>query len=203
MRGQRLGLRLLQAGTTGYLLKRSTADGFEGHRDVMAGDAQMGAALRAVVRFAQHQPASGSVALSARELVLDALSRAAVEVADSLGISMNTVRTHIKNLQKAARQLARRSSSAHYHNPVPLSLRLRRRLGLTIPAGEDGGRDLRKWAERGEGEDAAGPGDLGVMDSLMWRTGMHREHSDEQHWQPDAMAAPASHTGTTTTSSAV
>jgi DNA-binding NarL/FixJ family response regulator len=96
----------LQAGATGYLLKQSSAAQIrEAVRDVMAGGAPMNAAIaRKVVRhFAQHQPAAEVAVLSTRErLVLDALSQGQryKEVADSQGISMNTVRTHIKEIYR-------------------------------------------------------------------------------------------------------
>ena len=94
----------LQAGATGYLLKQSPADQIrEAIRDVMTGGAPMSAAIaRKVVRhFAQHRPAAEVAALSPRERqVLEALSQGQryKEVADTLGISMDTVRTHIKEV---------------------------------------------------------------------------------------------------------
>lgn len=96
----------LQAGATGYLLKQSSAAQVrDAIRDVMAGGAPMNAAIarKVVHQFAQHRPAAEVAALSARERqVLEALSRGQryKEVADTLGISMDTVRTHVKEVYR-------------------------------------------------------------------------------------------------------
>jgi len=96
----------LQAGATGYLLKQSSADQIrEAIRDVMTGGAPMNAAIarKVVQHFSQHRPAAEVAALSMRERqVLDALSRGQryKEVADTLGISMDTVRTHVKEVYR-------------------------------------------------------------------------------------------------------
>jgi len=96
----------LQAGATGYLLKQSSADQIrEAIRDVMTGGAPMNAAIarKVVQHFSQHRPAAEVAALSSRERqVLDALSRGQryKEVADTLGISMDTVRTHVKEVYR-------------------------------------------------------------------------------------------------------
>ena len=96
----------LQAGATGYLLKRSTAEQIrEAVQDVMSGGAPMNAAIarKVVQRFAQHRPAAEVAALSPRERqVLEALSQGQryKEVADTLGVSIDTVRTHVKEVYR-------------------------------------------------------------------------------------------------------
>lgn len=94
----------LKAGATGYLLKRSSDDDIlNAVSSVSAGGAPMsGAIARKVVdHFAEPRRAPVSVALSTRERqVLDALSEGQQykEIADGLGVSLNTVRSHIKNI---------------------------------------------------------------------------------------------------------
>lgn len=92
----------LKAGASGYVLKRSpAAEILSAIRDVAAGGAPMsGAIARKVVQFfGQHGPAPEVQTLTDREReVLVALSQGQQykEVADTLGISINTVRKHIK-----------------------------------------------------------------------------------------------------------
>jgi DNA-binding NarL/FixJ family response regulator len=92
----------LQAGAGGYLVKRSTAQEIRAAiREAVSGGAPMSAAIarKVVQHFRRARPAPEVAALSDRErAVLDALSHGQryKEVADTLGISMNTVRTHIK-----------------------------------------------------------------------------------------------------------
>lgn len=92
----------LKAGATGYVLKLSPrAEILAAIRDVTAGGSPMsGAIARKVVQFfAQRGPAPEVETLSPREHdVLVALSQGQQykEIADSLGISLNTVRQYVK-----------------------------------------------------------------------------------------------------------
>jgi len=92
----------LKAGATGYVLKLSPgAEILAATRDVAAGGAPMsGAIARKVVQFfAQRGPAPEVETLSKREHdVLVALSQGQQykEIADTLGISLNTVRQYVK-----------------------------------------------------------------------------------------------------------
>jgi DNA-binding NarL/FixJ family response regulator len=92
----------LKAGASGYILKRAALEELlAAIRDVAAGGAPMtGAIARKVVQyFGQRGPAPEVEALTSREReVLVALSQGQQykEIADTLAISINTVRKHIK-----------------------------------------------------------------------------------------------------------
>lgn len=92
----------LRAGATGYVLKRApSVQILDAIRDVCAGGAPMsGAVARLVVEyFSRQKPASEIDTLSDRERdVLVALSEGQQykEIAASLGISINTVRTYVR-----------------------------------------------------------------------------------------------------------
>ena len=92
----------LQAGASGYILKRAAVDELlDAIRDLASGGAPMsGAIARKVVQhFNQRGPAPEVQALTARERdVLIALSQGQQykEIADALGISINTVRNNIR-----------------------------------------------------------------------------------------------------------
>jgi len=94
----------LKAGATGYVLKRSPApEMLAAIRDVAEGGAPMsGAIARKVVQFfGRRAPAPEVQSLTERELaVLTALSHGQQykEIADTIGISINTVRKHIKSI---------------------------------------------------------------------------------------------------------
>lgn len=94
----------LKAGATGYVLKRApSVQILDAVREVCAGGAPMsGAVARKVVQFfGQRQPAAEIEALTDRErAVLGALSEGQQykEIADTLGISINTVRKYIKSI---------------------------------------------------------------------------------------------------------
>lgn len=94
----------LKAGATGYVLKRaSTNEMLSALRDVCEGGAPMsGAIARKVVQFfRQHQTAPEVAKLTEREReVLTALGEGQQykEIADTLSISINTVRKYIKSI---------------------------------------------------------------------------------------------------------
>lgn len=94
----------LQAGATGYVLKRSSpAEVLDAVRDVCAGGSPLSSAVaRKIVQYFAPRPAAPEVAaLSEREReVLEALSRGLLykEIADALGISINTVREHVRRI---------------------------------------------------------------------------------------------------------
>jgi DNA-binding NarL/FixJ family response regulator len=94
----------LKAGASGYLLKRSSDNEIiDAVSSVSAGGAPMsgGIARKVVEYFGQHKPAPELAALTDREhQVLTALSEGQQykEIADSMGISINTVRTFIKSI---------------------------------------------------------------------------------------------------------
>lgn len=94
----------LQAGATGYVLKRSSpAEVLDAVREVCAGGSPLSSAVaRKIVQYFAPRPAAPEVAaLSEREReVLEALSRGLLykEIADALGISINTVREHVRRI---------------------------------------------------------------------------------------------------------
>ncbi len=94
----------LQAGATGYVLKRApSVQILDAIRDVVAGGAPMsGAVARLVVEhFGRQKPAADVDSLSEREhAVLVALSEGQQykEIAASLDITINTVRTYIRSM---------------------------------------------------------------------------------------------------------
>jgi DNA-binding NarL/FixJ family response regulator len=94
----------LKAGATGYVLKRAPgAEIIAAVRDVHHGGAPMsGSIARKVVGYFAHQRPSPELdALSERELdVLHALEHGQQykEIADSLAITINTVRKHIRSI---------------------------------------------------------------------------------------------------------
>lgn len=94
----------LKAGASGYVLKRASSDEIRrAVRDVCEGGAPMsGAIARKVLQFFQHNQAAPEVdLLTDRErAVLAALSQGLQykEISDSLGISINTVRKHIRGI---------------------------------------------------------------------------------------------------------
>ena len=93
----------LRAGASGYLLKRSSAAEI---RDALAGGAPMSPEIAHRVIGAFHQPAVGSgeeFDLSRREIdVLEKLSEGFEnkEIAIRLGIALDTVRVHLRNVYK-------------------------------------------------------------------------------------------------------
>ena len=95
----------LQAGASGYLLKRTpSAQLVEGIRDVHAGGSPMNSHIaRKVVQFFNQRRNAGPElqALSAREQeVLELLAQGQLykEIANRLGVAMDTVRKHLQSI---------------------------------------------------------------------------------------------------------
>lgn len=96
----------LKAGASGYLLKRSSPEEVrQAIRDVRSGGAPMSAEIARRVVEAFHQPVktldSEEVNLSKRETeILEQLTKglANKEIADRLGISVETVRVHLRRI---------------------------------------------------------------------------------------------------------
>ena len=98
----------LKAGASGYLLKRSTPEEVrQAIRDVRSGGAPMSAEIARRVVEAFHQPLKSpeaeaqEVKLSKRETeILELLTKglANKEIADRLGISVETVRVHLRRV---------------------------------------------------------------------------------------------------------
>ena len=109
----------LAAGATGYVLKRAHGDEvLDAVRDVFAGGSPMSAAIaRKVVQyFSVRRPVPAEAASAQLELlserehaVLKALAECQQykEIADNLGISINTVRTYIKKLYEKLQVITR------------------------------------------------------------------------------------------------
>lgn len=113
--------KALKAGALGYLLKRSSAhEILKGLHQIAAGGSVMTPSVaRLVVRQFQAPPAPGVAleALSTREQdVLRLLSqgRAYKCIADELGVSLDTVRTHIRNTYKKLQVNSRTEAMLKY-----------------------------------------------------------------------------------------
>ena len=113
----------LKAGACGYLLKRSTPD--EVRRaiaDVRTGGAPMSAeiARRVVEAFhRQSKPAEEAVHLSKRETeILDLLTQglANKEIADRLGLSIETVRVHLRRIYDKLHVHSRTEAAMKYRD---------------------------------------------------------------------------------------
>lgn len=116
----------LAAGATGYMLKRTSREALlTALREVHAGGSPMnGNIARMVVQSLQPGPAKGSAAegLSPRENeVLALLARGFLykEVADTIGISMPTVKTYIRRICEKLHVHSRAQAVARYAN-LPL-----------------------------------------------------------------------------------
>jgi DNA-binding NarL/FixJ family response regulator len=97
--------RALRAGASGYLLKRATPDMvLNAIRDVQQGGVPMSAEIaRKVIGFFQTQPLAAPEVekLSPRELeILNLIAPgfSNKEIADRLGISIESIRWHLKNI---------------------------------------------------------------------------------------------------------
>ncbi|HVM49721.1 MAG TPA: response regulator transcription factor [Candidatus Acidoferrum sp.] len=111
----------LSAGATGYLLKR-VAPGklLEAIRDVHEGGSAMSSSIarKVVAAFQKTTPASAAaVHLSPREqAVLDSLAKGLTykAIADELGISIETIRTHLKRVYQKLHVQSRTEAVAKY-----------------------------------------------------------------------------------------
>ncbi|MDP1572256.1 MAG: response regulator transcription factor [Vicinamibacterales bacterium] len=113
----------LKAGATGYVLKDATAgEVLDAVRDVCAGGSPISSAIaRKLVQYFSPRPAAPEVtALTAREReVLDALSRGLMykEIADELGVSINTVRAHVRRIYETLHVQSRQDAVAKLGRP--------------------------------------------------------------------------------------
>ena len=113
--------KALAAGATGYLLKRHDPDELlQAIRDVQAGGSPMSNSIaRKVVASFQkaHQVGEPKNQLSAREqVVLDCLARGLPykQIGDELGISINTIRTHLRHIYEKLHVQSRTEAVAKY-----------------------------------------------------------------------------------------
>ena len=111
----------LQAGASGYLLKRTTpAELLEAMGDVMRGGAPMTGEIARKVISSFRQPARvrlPEVNLSPREeeiLVLLTQGYANKEIADRLGVSFDTVRTHLRHIYEKLHVRSRTEAATTY-----------------------------------------------------------------------------------------
>lgn len=114
----------LAAGATGYLLKRTPpAELLAAIRDVHAGGAPMSSqiARKVVQSFRAAVPAGATASLSPREQeILGWLAQGFLikEIADRLGISFDTVRTHIRRIYEKLQVHSRTQAVAKYLRPA-------------------------------------------------------------------------------------
>jgi len=114
----------LRAGASGYLLKRTpSAKILEAIREVQAGGSPMNSHIaRKVVQFFNQvsKPASHLETLSDREKeVLDLLSRGQLykQIADNLGITLDTVRKHLQSIYHKLHVHSRTEAVVKYLQP--------------------------------------------------------------------------------------
>lgn len=114
--------RALEAGADGYLLKRSQpADLHAALLDVLKGGSPMTSAIaRRVVRSFRRSPADSKneIRLSAREMeVLELLSRgfSNKEIADQIQLSVETVRSYLKNVYEKLHVRSRTEAVIRYN----------------------------------------------------------------------------------------
>jgi DNA-binding NarL/FixJ family response regulator len=114
----------LKAGASGYLLKRSSPDEVrQAVRDVITGGAPMSAEIARRVVEAFHQPAAAGAGdeakLSKREIeILELLTEglANKEIADRLGISVETVRVHMRRIYEKLHVHSRTEAAMKYRD---------------------------------------------------------------------------------------
>jgi DNA-binding NarL/FixJ family response regulator len=113
--------KALAAGATGYLLKRNDPEELlQAIRDVQAGGSPMSNSIaRKVVASFQKASQGGEkqALLSAREqAVLDCLAQglAYKQIGDQLGISINTIRTHLRHIYEKLHVQSRTEAVAKY-----------------------------------------------------------------------------------------
>jgi DNA-binding NarL/FixJ family response regulator len=113
--------KALAAGATGYLLKRHDPDELlQAIRDVQDGGSPMSNSIaRKVVASFQKAELIGEneIQLSAREqVVLDCLARGLPykQIGDELGISINTIRTHLRHIYEKLHVQSRTEAVAKY-----------------------------------------------------------------------------------------
>ncbi|HUC84947.1 MAG TPA: response regulator transcription factor [Candidatus Acidoferrales bacterium] len=113
--------KALAAGATGYLLKRNDPEELlQAIRDVQAGGSPMSNSIaRKVVASFQKAGQGGEkqALLSAREqAVLDCLAQglAYKQIGDQLGISINTIRTHLRHIYEKLHVQSRTEAVAKY-----------------------------------------------------------------------------------------
>ena len=113
--------KALAAGATGYLLKRlEPAELLQAIRDVHAGGSPMSNSIarKVVASFqAANQAGEKQNALSPREeAVLDCLAQglAYKQIGDKLGISINTIRTHLRHIYEKLHVQSRTQAVAKY-----------------------------------------------------------------------------------------
>ena len=112
----------LSAGASGYILKRSTPDKLlQAIEDVHAGGSPMSSSIARKVVASFQKPAptinGASGRLSAREQsVLDCLAKGSTyqQTADQLGISIETIRTHIRRIYEKLHVQSRTAAVAKY-----------------------------------------------------------------------------------------
>lgn len=116
--------RALRAGASGYLLKRATPEQVLGAiRDVQQGGAPMsGEIARKVIAHFQKQEATSAEVekLSAREReVLELVSQgfANKEIADKLGVAVETVRWHLKHIYTKLHVRSRTEAALKFRSP--------------------------------------------------------------------------------------
>ena len=116
----------LRAGASGYLLKRSSMkDILSAIRDIRQGGAPMTSTIaRRIVEAFQKPPGAdgGDSELTERERdILDLLAKgfSNKEIADHLGLSIETVRSHLKNIYMKMHVRSRAEAVAHYMSKRP------------------------------------------------------------------------------------
>lgn len=113
----------LKAGATGYVLKDATgAEMLDAVHEVCGGGSPISSAIaRKLVQYFAPRPAAPEVtALTGRERdVLEALSRGLMykEIADELGVSINTVRAHVRRIYETLQVQSRREAVAKLGRP--------------------------------------------------------------------------------------